>query len=65
MAPCVFQLSFQPVLCSFWYHPTTCCEDKGIEWILLNANHCLVVLISLFFMLLVDLCEVFIGIRLR
>ena len=39
---------------AFWCHPSTCCEDKGIEWRLFYVYHSLVVLI-LFFMLLVDL----------
>ena len=43
---------------AFWCHPSSCCENKGIEWRLLYVNHSLVVLILLlFFMLLVDLCQ--------
>jgi len=40
-------------------HPSTCCKDKGLKEDLnvLNVNHVLVVLILLFFMLLVDLCQ--------
>ena len=41
----------------FWCHPSSCCEDKGIEWRLLYVNHSLVVFILLFFVLLVDLCQ--------
>jgi len=41
---------------AFWCHPSSCCEDKGIEWRLLYVNHSLVVFILLIlFMLLVDL----------
>jgi len=29
---------------AFWCHPSSCCEDKGIEWRLLNVHHSLVVL---------------------
>ena len=45
MAPYVFQLFFcQSFVDSvaFWCHPSTCCEDKGIEWRLLDVNHFLV-----------------------
>ena len=43
---------------AFWCHPSSCCEDKGIEWRLLFINHSLVVFILLLlFMLLVDLCQ--------
>ena len=41
----------------FWCHPSSCCEDKGIEWRVLYVNHSLVVLILLFFILLVYLCQ--------
>jgi len=37
--------------------PSSCCEDKGIEWRLLYVNHSLIVFILLLFMLLVDLCQ--------
>jgi len=60
-APCVFQLFFcQPYIYSvaFWCHPSSCCEDKGIEWRLLYVNHSLIVFILLLLsMLLVDLCQ--------
>ena len=43
---------------AFWCHPSSCCEDKGIEWRLLYVNHSLVVFILLLlFMSLVDLCQ--------
>jgi len=54
MALCVFQLFFLPVLCwpcnpvAFWCHPSSCCEDKEIEWRLLYVNHSFVVLIFCF-----------------
>jgi len=60
MAPGIFQhfvcQSFVDSL-AFWCHPSTCCEDKGIEWRLFYVNNTLVVLILLFFMLLGDLCQ--------
>jgi len=33
MAPCIFQLFFQSFvdLGAFWYHPTTCFENKGLN----------------------------------
>jgi len=36
MAPYIFQLFFQPVVCWLWCHPTICWKDKGIEWRLLH-----------------------------
>jgi len=24
---------------AFWCHPSSCCEDKGIEWKLIYVNH--------------------------
>jgi len=60
-----FSAFFQPVSCWFWCHLTTCCEDKEIEWRLLNVNHSLVILILLLFiMVLVDLWKGLIRIRL-
>ena len=59
--PAFFSCFFcQPFFYSvaFWCHPSSCCEDKGIEWRLLYVNHSLIVFIFLFlFMLLVDLCQ--------
>ena len=59
--PAFFSYFFcQPFVYSvaFWCHPSSCCEDKGIEWRLLCVNHSLIVFILLlFFMLLVDLCQ--------
>ena len=61
MAPCIFSYFFSQSFCWPWSVPSLhCCEDKGIEWRLLNINHSLVVgylfIIFLFlFMLLVDL----------
>jgi len=63
MALGVSQLFILPVFCwlcciAFWCHPSSCCEDKRIEWRLLYVNHSLVVLnLLLFFMLLVYLCQ--------
>jgi len=53
---CFFYQSFVYSV-AFWCHPSSCCEDKGIEWRLLYVNHFLVVFILLLFMLLVDLCQ--------
>ena len=53
-------------LVAFWCHPSTCCkdQDEGVEQRLLNANHSLVVLNILFFMLLLDLQKGLVRIRL-
>jgi len=65
--PCVFQLVFQAVFCWTWAircHPSTHCDDKGIEWRLPKVKNTLIVLSLLFFlMLLVDLRKGLIRIR--
>ena len=59
-----FSQSFVDDLVAFWCHPSTCCKDQGVEQRLLNANHSLVVLNILFFMLLLDLQKGLVRIRL-
>jgi len=52
----IFSASLLFTLLHFWCHPSSCCEDKGIEWRLPYVIHSLVVFILLLFMMLVELC---------